>query len=110
MAARVIPAHNPFMSWKPLANGSQKNSRRFLLISEITFAPVKGVFLVLLLRDYLISARTSQPRGSAHHLARVSLDSPFGGKKKKKNKCKTKLSFDFKTFRSLIFIIQAVFF
>lgn len=78
MAARVIPAHNPFMSWKPLANGSQKNSRRFLLISEITFAPLKGVFHVLLLRDYLISEHTYQPRGSTRHLARVCLDSSFG--------------------------------
>lgn len=50
MAARVIPAHNLFMPWKPLANVSQKSFQHFLLISEITSVPVKGAILVLLLK------------------------------------------------------------
>lgn len=100
MAARVIPAHNPFMSWKPLANVSQKSFRHLLLISEITFAPVKGVVLALLLKDYLISGHIYMPRGNTRHVTSVIPDSPFG------INAKTKLSFTFKTFTSLIFILK----
>lgn len=66
MAAQVLPAHNPFMSLKPLANVSQKSFRHFLLITEITFAPVKGVVPVLLLKDYL------SPSAPTCHMEHVS--------------------------------------
>lgn len=87
MAAGVIPANNPFMSWNPLANVPQKSFRHFLLISQITLAPVKGVYiLVLLLKDYLISEHTFVPGGNRRR--RYSWFTFW------RSKCKTKLPFN----------------
>lgn len=77
------------MSWKPLANVSQKSFRHFLLISEITFAPVKGVVPVLLLKDHLISEHTSVPRGSTWRATRVIPDSPVGKTHEKRRQVST---------------------
>lgn len=91
MAARVIPAHNPFMPWKPLANVSQKSFQHFLLISEITSVPVKGAILVLLLKTIW------SPSTFKCHVTRAIPGSSFR---------KTNASFNFKTFTSLILILE----
>lgn len=64
MATHVFPAHNHFMSLKPLANVSQKSFRHFLLIAEITFAPIKAIVHMLLLKDNLISEHTYVSHGT----------------------------------------------